>query len=221
MIEAFSVIIGAVISILITVTVENMRRPRLVIEIERTPHDRKFATGPDARWLRVIVTNQQLPWWARWMVRESATACRGSLKYSYLDLKDVFGKAMDGRWANSPEPVAARIVMDGKEYPIVDPQRFNQASQIDIAPGESEILDVAARFGTEEECFGWNNEAYFNDWRTPFWKLPKGRYYVNVTVRSAGQKAGAKFYLDNNLGREQFRLESTVDALLPKQRRDN
>jgi hypothetical protein len=97
--------------------------------------------------------------------------------------------------------------MDGKKYPIADPQRFSQTSEIDIPPGESELLDVAVRFGAEEECYGWNNEGYLHGWRNPNWQLPKGRYVVTVTVRTTGRKEARTFYLDNNRTRAEFRLE--------------
>lgn len=91
---------------------------------------------------------------------------------------------MEGRCASSPEPVQARIIVEGRTWPIIDAQRFTQFSEIDIPPVESEPLDVAARFAAEDDSYRWNNEAYFSGWRTPQWKLPKGRYLVSVKVRS-------------------------------------
>jgi hypothetical protein len=34
-------------------------------------------------------------------------------------------------------------------------------SRIDVHPGESELLDIAARFDNNLEWYGCNNEAYF------------------------------------------------------------
>ena len=46
----------------------------------------------------------------------------------------------------------------------------------------------AACFTGEPECYGWNNESYFNNWRTPDWKLDRGTYLVRVVIASSGSK---------------------------------
>jgi hypothetical protein len=86
-------------------------------------------------------------------------------------------------------------------------------SRIDVPPGETQRLDVAARFDAEDECYGWNNESYFSDpiWRNPEWRLNAGRYLVKVTIISAGDKCIGLFRLINDVSRLDFRLE----AILP------
>jgi hypothetical protein len=76
-----------------------------------------------------------------------------------------------------------------------------------IPAGEQEELDIAVRCDDEVEAYGWNNESYQNNWRNSQWKLEKGRYIVEVTVRSAGGKVSRRFVLNNDLSREEFRLE--------------
>jgi hypothetical protein len=108
---------------------------------------------------------------------------------------------MDVRWASSPEP----IDLTGQ---IVDQQQPAQLvcrivnfagleSRMDVYPGEEEKLDVAVRFRGEPECYGWNNEAYFNDWRTPDWKLDGGMYLVRAVITSSGSKCIGIFRLMN------------------------
>lgn len=66
MTTAIGVIAGALISITIVILVEALRRPRLIIEIERPPlADRTFPGIGEARWLRVVVRNNALPRWAQ------------------------------------------------------------------------------------------------------------------------------------------------------------
>lgn len=77
-------------------------------------------------------------------------------------------------------------------------------------PGEEEIFDVAARFDDEPDCYGWNNDAYFFEWRNPYWKLERGRYLVKVKIVSSGQKCVGIFRLLNELSCNEFRLESST-----------
>jgi len=76
-----------------------------------------------------------------------------------------------------------------------------------VYPGEEEILDVAAKFDDEPECYGWNNDAYQFEWRNPNWRLPAGRFLVRVVISSSGQKCFGKFRLINDVSRTDFRLE--------------
>jgi hypothetical protein len=86
---------------------------------------------------------------------------------------------------------------------------MSRDSRIDVYPGGSELLDVAARLDDDEEAFGWNNDTYFcpTPWRNPEWKLEKGRYLVKVTVNSSGQQCSQVFRLVNDVPRGDCRLE--------------
>jgi hypothetical protein len=92
---------------------------------------------------------------------------------------------------------------------LVDFSSLTLASRIDVYPGESELLDIVMRADNDEECYGWNNEAYFSTppWRNPNWKLPHGRYLIQITVTSSGQKCVRGFRLINDVSRKDFRLE--------------
>ena len=194
--------------------VEYLRRPRLELSKEDPPLDNKYdppgsRPATEMRALRVRLFNKTLPWWAKWMVRAPALQCRAAITFHHLDdEQDIFGRAMEGRWASSPEPV-----------PIVLPPAAPQAQQlvlipaggrgVDVYPGESELLDIAVRVDNDAECYGWNNEAYFSlpPWRNPNWKLDRGRYLVRVGISSSGQKCVGWFRLENSTSRTDFRLE--------------
>jgi hypothetical protein len=92
---------------------------------------------------------------------------------------------------------------------MVDYARLTTGSRIDIQTGEGTALDIAARFDNEDDCYGWNNDAYFvsTPWRNPNWKLVRGRYLVRVVVISAGQKFNFEARLVNDVSRSDFRLE--------------
>ena len=175
------VVLGAIIAILITIWVENLRKPKLELRIA-PPTDVQYQERPatQARFLGLELVNRPLPRWARWMSRDAVIQCHGTITFHHLDGQNVFGGAMPIRWSGLPEPVPMRLVVDGKHIFIADPARFTPTPRIDVYPGEAERLDVAGRFDNEDECYGWSNESYFSDpvWRNPDWRLPSGRYLV-------------------------------------------
>jgi len=202
--EALSIIIGGLITILTAMWVEYLRRPSLSLAIEEPPLDRPAVTGRGtSRNLRLRLRNKSLPWILRWIQRAAALQCRGEITFHHLDDgQDVLGRAMPVRWVNSPEPVAPQIYDLQQHQPqfyIVDFSRGSGESRIDVYPGEEEMLDVAVRFQGEADCYGWNNEVYGNNWRTPRWRLPRGRYLVKVVVTSSGQKCADVFRMVNDV----------------------
>lgn len=212
------VVIGGVITMLTTIMVENLRKPHLEIGMA-APTDREYQDRPakHARFVHVAVRNKPLPSWARWMSRNVAIHGGATITFHHLDGQNVFGRAMQGRWSSSPEPVPLSLFVEGKtEGFLVDPSRLTLVSRMEIPVGEAEILNVAGRFDQENECYGWSNESYFSNpqWRNPNWRLLGGRYLVKVTVASAGEKCTGIFRLINDAPQNAFRLEpgSQVDV---------
>jgi hypothetical protein len=113
------------------------------------------------------------------------------------------------RWAGQPEPVPILFSIGNQHVSIADPTRFSLNPRVDVYPGEGEALNIAAKFDSEVECYGWSNENYFSNpiWRHPNWKLSSGRYLVRVTVLSAGQNCTGVFRLIADVPRGNFRLE--------------
>ncbi len=204
------IVLGAVIAILITIWVENLKKPRLTIQIAR-PGDRRYEGRPAkrAKFLYVEVANNPLPRWARWMSRDAATQCHGTVSFYHLDGGNLFGRSMPVRWSTTPEPAAPSFRIDDKLIVISDPTRFNMSARVDIYPGEKEPIDIAAKFDDEMDCYGWSNESYFSEpvWRNPRWRVAPGRYLVKVVVTSSGEKASAVFRLINDVPIDDFRLE--------------
>ena len=217
---AIAIFIGGLITVLTAVGVEYLRTPRLRLTIEQPPCDMPYPDGTrpakNARYLRLKLCNESLPFGARWMQRAAALQCRGEITFHHLDDgQDVFGRAMAVRWANSPQPIADQILdLQGNvQFQVLDFARAATESRIDVYPGEEQILDVVARFDDEPDCYGWNNDAYLYGWRNPNWKLPNGRYLAKVVVTSSGQKCVCVVRLINDVtSRTDFRLlEVTED----------
>lgn len=204
------IVLGALVAIIITILIEYWRRPQLSIEIA-APIDAEYSYEhvKNARFILVKVVNAPLPKFLRWMSRNSAIQCNGTITFHYLDGQPVYQRVMPTRWSTSPEPIASRFEVDGKVFSFIDPTKIEMRSRIDIQPGESENLGVVAKFDDDEECFGWSNENYFTKplWRHPDWKLKPDRYLTKVTIYSAGEKVYKVFRLVNNVRRKDTRLE--------------
>jgi len=204
-----STLIGAMLAILTTIAVEWFRKPALRFQIAQ-PHDndygnRQSSPARKARFLYLSVLNSPLPRFLRWMSRNPAIDAWGMISFHHLDDgQDVFGRPMPVRWSGSTEPpIAAQTGV------VMDSDWLRSLYRRDIQPGESETIDVAARFDEDQSCYGWSNENYFSNplWRNPRWELGAGRYIIRVEMRTSGQKFVRYFRLCNEGTRDSFRLE--------------
>ena len=208
------ILLGAILSIITTIIVEFQRKPKLNIRIAE-PSDDHYSNHPAqrARFLGVDIENKPLPLVFRWLSRNTAPQCSALLTFYHLDEQRVFSASMVGRWSGSPEPVPP-IAISGENITIKNVTiSFDLSAAAflrrDIFPGNLERLDVAARFDNDNECYGWNSEAYFSkpQWRNPKWQLQPGRYIVRVEVNTSGEKTTELFRLCNDVSIEDFRLE--------------
>lgn len=212
LLTALGAFLGAVLSILASIAIEYQRKPKLQITIETPPLDRENLPSPvvHSRFLRVWVTNQPMPEVLRWLGRSVAYQCTGDIQFHHLDDgAAIFSRAMPVRWSASDEPFSYHVLANGTVAQIFDAAKYNAAFRRDCFPGRPELVDVVARYDNDEECYGWSNESYLPDknWpRNPEFRLPKGRYLVNVTIYSSGDRISQVFVLENSVGREHFRL---------------
>jgi len=210
----FSVILGGIITILTAIFVENMRRPHLTLRII-VPLDLHYQGRPAnrAKYLLLEIENKSLPSFARWMSRNAAVQCHGTITFHHLDGQNVFGRSMDIRWSSAPEPVPTQVAFDSHTFGFFDHQRFQTAQRIDLYPGERDNFSVVARFDSDADCWGWSNESYFceNIWRNEKWKLKPDRYLVSVSIQSAGEHVSDIFRLVNDVSIDDYRLEPATD----------
>ena len=103
------VILGAILSIIITIWVEYLRKPKLRfqsinandIDYSRLPEKRP---ANKARFLAITIENTSLSWLVRWLSRSAALQCHATISFFHLDGQDVFARNMTGRWSGSIEP---------------------------------------------------------------------------------------------------------------------
>jgi|GEM_PF-2100073 len=166
---------------------DRLRMPKLLIFAnEEANADNTYPPGSGAheneRWkfFRVRVTNKPFPWLLRWIPRYAAENCRAQVHFSKIG-DDQKSFTMLGRWSSTPELV----------YISSDPAlKVLYPDPVTIPVNESESMDVVAKFEKEGDAWGWNNAAYFNNWRTPAYKLDRGKYRVKITVSTQN---GASF----------------------------
>lgn len=208
-------LLGTVFSILTTIWIEVQRKPKLSLKIA-PPSDNEYSEqhpAQRARFLGVLVENHALSKGVRWLSRNAATQSTAQITFYHLDGQKVFGNPMAGRWSGSPEPVPP-VAISGERVVIENlilsfDLSAGSALKRDIHPGDIEKLDIATRFDSDDDCYGWNNEGYFSEpkWRNPKWRLHPGRYLVLVEVSTSGEKTTGLFRLSNDVSINDFRLE--------------
>lgn len=204
------VALGALVAIAVALSIVYLRSPKLRVTVAE-PSDRQYGPNSPARKARYLIlelSNKTPPSWLSWVPRSPAMQCVGNMTFHHLDDgQNIFGRSMPVRWSQLPEPVAVSHAVAGH-----NPLAVTTTPRVDIYPGETQPFNVVARFDDEKECYGWSNENYFSQpvWRHPKWKLPHGRYLARVTIVSSGQKCVAVVRVINDVGQDDFRLESTT-----------
>jgi hypothetical protein len=152
--EILGVVIGALISIVTTIFIENLKKPKFSFRIEDPPIDISYTNAPanKARFLRVQLWNKDTPKIFKWVNRETAMHCNASIQVLHIDdLAPVFRDEIPARWAGSDEPFTPQF--DSKTGTIVqifDPSKYNAAFRRNCHPGTKETIDVAVRFDNDE-----------------------------------------------------------------------
>ena len=209
---ALPIILGGLITIATAIFVEWVRKPRLVISIDDAVDNQYGPRFPAqlGRFTYLRVRNRHLPASMRWMARGPALQCHGSVTFHDMSGQGIFGRSMPIRWSDAPEPITPAVSVGGTTVIVHDPARIAAIERRDIYPGESERMDIVARFDSDTACHGWTNANYFSNpkWRNPDWLLPAGNYLARVTVVSAGEQCSAVFRIINSsTSRQDLRIE--------------
>jgi hypothetical protein len=211
--NAIGAFLGALLSLIAIIYIEYQRKPKLSLGIEDPPFHANYDSPPfpakETRAVRVYLRNRAMPSFLRWLGRDPAMHCHGQIQFHhYEDGAPVFSKPMPIRWSASDEPLTLQALPNGQLAQLFDPTKYNAAFYRNCYPGSKELIDVAARFDADDDCYGWCNETYLpgKGWRNPDWKLSKGRYLVSVTVNSSGESISTVLSLENSTARQHFRL---------------
>lgn len=171
----FWAIIGGFVGSLFTIFIQIFQKPKLDIIASPDAHSDNTYPYPHiqaGRWkfFRVLVLNKPVnKYLSSFIARETAVQVNAFITFRKLN------QTMKGRWAGTLELVQANPA----DYIRI----INFPDPINIFPGGiKEQLDVFTKKSTEKEAYGWNNEAYINNWRNPRLKLIPGDYIFDVTV---------------------------------------
>ena len=171
LVELLIAFIGSIPALLFALWIDKQRMPKLeIVASEEANTDSKYA-GVRWKFFRVIVKNKPLPKPFSWIPRQTAENCRGKIEFLKIGTEKS-GFSMLGRWASSPE------------LPFIPDARVKlfHPDPVTIPVNEKETLDVITKCENDKEAYGWNNEAYFNNWRTPEYKLERGKYRVKISI---------------------------------------
>lgn len=159
----------------IVLIIDRQRLPVLFITTDNTANDAP-TYGERGKWkfIRAKVMNTKMPLLLSWLPRQTAENCRAMV--SFFNEANELLFSMSGRWANTPE--LAFLPPNEQIIKVLYPDPVN------IIAGKEEILDVVVMKEGETEAYGWNNEAYLNNWKTPKYKLPKGNYKVKIDINT-------------------------------------
>lgn len=119
----FSILLGSLISILVTIFIENQRQPKLYMTIEYPPSDQTYKDSPakDVRFLRVQLWNKRISKWFQWLSRNAALNCRGSIQFFNInDGVPLFTRDMPARWAGADEPFSPELDTKGNVTLLFD-----------------------------------------------------------------------------------------------------
>lgn len=165
--------LGAFIALL----VDQYKKPKLDIVASEDANDDILYQLPHPkageRWkyYRVKVINKPVTKYLAWLInRETAQQISATITVKELD------QTLKGRWAGT------------LELPMANPldlmRLANFPDPVTLTAGQSAILDVFTKYEHDQEAYVWNNEAYFNDWRTQKYRMVPGKYTIEVRVTS-------------------------------------
>lgn len=165
---------GGLIGAIIALWLEKFQKPKLLVETgESVNSEHVYPLGyiVPGRWkfFRMKVNNNKLPWYLNWfMARETAESVHALITFTSLN------KTMKGRWSRTLELAYASKFDKIKLALYPEPET--------VFVGDSAILDIFAKHEHDQEAYGWNNEAYLNNWRTPTYKLDPGDYEIEIKL---------------------------------------
>jgi hypothetical protein len=178
LIELLIAFVGSIPALFFALWVDRQRMPKLeIIASEEANADNTYQqpnrhAGERWKFFRVTVKNKPFTRPFSWIPRQTAENCRGKIEFSKIGTEKA-EFSMLGRWASSPElPFISDAVLK-----LLHPDPVTIPVNV-----EGEFLDVIAKCERDKEAYGWNNEAYFHDWRTPNYKLERGKYKVKISI---------------------------------------
>lgn len=170
--------IGVITALLSALWIEKQRMPKLeIIASEKANADNTYQSshvhaGERWKFFRVLVRNKPFISPLYWIPRQTAENCRAKIEFSKIGSKHQ-NFSIVGRWASTPE---LSYIPNDAILKLLHPD------PVTIPVNEKEFLDIITKHESDKEAYGWNNEAYLHNWRTPDYKLEKGKYLIKINI---------------------------------------
>jgi len=197
------VVAGALISIVVTVWFEAVRKPDLSLQVYHPGNPDRLTWGePGGKVgavLQVDLVHKRLGRaLSSLLQRDTAANCQGSIVFYHLDGTPVLDRRMTVRWSNSLQPAhKQRVIECGREFERVVLHSERLTITQHVPTGRREKLDVAVRFHPDADAFGWSNESFYHDYDGVPWKLPQGSYLVEIEINASNAQCCDVFRLQN------------------------
>lgn len=184
MINFLNSLLASILASIIVLVVNRQRLPKLSIETNNSANViRSYKEQEKWKFVGVGIVNSKMPLWLRLLMRrEAAENCRAMVTIFNEANESLF--SMSGRWVNTPE----LSYLSPSERAV----RVLYPDPVTITAGSKQILDIIAMKDGEIEAYGWNNEAYGNNGKTPKYKLLKGTYKVKIDVATQNGVSSVK-----------------------------
>ena len=172
-------LIASLLAVILALRIDKEKLPKLVITTsEEANVDIRYVDEPKdhagERWktFRVAVKNKPFSKPFQSVLRQTAENCRAQIEFFKLEGSLLF--SMKGRWPSTPQ--LSYIPNDVRLLKLFHPD------PVTIPVNEKEFLDIITKNENDKEAYGWNNESYFCNWRTPHHRINRGKYTVKVTM---------------------------------------
>lgn len=198
--QAASALVGAAGSLLVAWYYDRGTSPQLEVMPDDGPRltGQQPVTNNRHQFLQVKVRQRRGPWPFR--ARRAAWNCRAIFDVFRQDGSRAVDGSVTARWSGSLQPYRTQIVQ-GSVAQIPEMALLPVGERFDIHPYSEEQVGVAVKFEAGEDCWIFSNASYlFPRWQNPNWILPRGTYFIRMSVHYEASKPTIQWLLLSNNG---------------------
>lgn len=184
--------LSAIFGVAIALLVDKQRLPKIRITANDSANsDNTYPSGhprQGERWkfFRVAAKNKRISPFLDWLIiRQTAENCRAKISIKSID--NLTNICFKGRWSSTPE--FSYLDQHSQILKMIEPD------PVTIVENHEEFLDIITKYENDNEAYGWNNEAYFNNWRSQHHKLYPEKYEVNIIINTQNGVSFSKSFL--------------------------
>jgi len=115
----------------------------------------------------------------------------------YISIKDKGGKKLfdlKGKWDRGPEPLGP--IQPGG-WSQIWPSLIPLTELVNVRPGIPETFCLVVKENNQKECYAFNAQSYFHNYKNPKWQLQLGEFIAEIDLRGGNAKTFSKFIIEN------------------------